>query len=177
MTPDSVGPLSRPFSVARLPARGAEVTVEATPAERGALARDFGLPGIESLTAHLRVAETRGGVVVTGSVEADVVQTCVVTLEDFASTLREEVEVEFRHPAAVRPGKPTEEEVEADLDAPDELVDDRIDLGAITAEFLALGLDPYPRKPEVAFSDVEGASADEADTPFAALAKLRNEEG
>ena len=27
----------------------------------------------------------------------------------------------------------------------------QIDLGALAAEFLALGLDPYPRKPGVAF--------------------------
>ena len=37
-------------------------------------------------------------------------------------------------------------------DAPDPIVDGKIDLGALAAEFLALGLDPYPRKPGVAFA-------------------------
>ena len=39
-----------------------------------------------------------------------------------------------------------------DYEPPDEIVNGQIDLGALTAEFLALGLDPYPRKPGVDFS-------------------------
>ena len=34
-------------------------------------------------------------------------------------------------------------------DAPDPIVDGKIDLGALAAEFMILGLDPYPRKPGV----------------------------
>ena len=49
----------------------------------------------------------------------------------------------------------------------------QIDLGALTAEFLALGLDPYPRKPGVDFSYQD--PADEKDSPFAALGKLKGE--
>ena len=49
---------------------------------------------------------------------------------------------------------------------PDEIVNGQIDLGALTAEFLALGLDPYPRKPGVDFSYQD--PADEKDSPFAA---------
>ena len=41
-----------------------------------------------------------------------------------------------------------------DADIPDPLVGGRIDFGALTAEFLALGLDPYPRKPGIAFEPV-----------------------
>ena len=36
----------------------------------------------------------------------------------------------------------------AAIDPPDEIVNGRIDLGRVTAEFLALGLDPFPRKPD-----------------------------
>ena len=64
-------------------------------------------------------------------------------------------------------------EVLAYEDAPEPLVDGRIDLGAIAIEFLMLGIDPYPRKPGVAFeppkSDSDGAH------PFAALAALRKD--
>ncbi len=35
-------------------------------------------------------------------------------------------------------------------DPPDPIIDGKIDLGALAAEFFALGLDPYPRKPGVA---------------------------
>ena len=57
------------------------------------------------------------------------------------------------------------------LEPPDEIVNGQIDLGALTAEFLALGLDPYPRKPGVDFNYRD--PADEKDSPFAALSKLK----
>lgn len=177
MIADSVGPLSRPFSVAQLPARGTEFTVEASPEERDALAKDLDLPAIKSLTARLHVTGSPARVHVKGRLRASIVQTCVVTLEPFESELDEEVEVAFRAPLDGEREPVSGEEIEADPDAPDELLGDRIDLGAITAEFLALGLDPYPRKPGVEFeaAATEGAAETEA-SPFAALARLRKEE-
>ena len=52
-------------------------------------------------------------------------------------------------------------------DEPDPLVDGKIDLGALAAEFFALGLDPYPRKPGVAFEPP--AEPEPQATPFAVL--------
>ena len=57
---------------------------------------------------------------------------------------------------------------------PDPIVGGRIDFGALTAEFLALGLDPYPRKPGVSF---EAVQAGEDPRPFDALRKLQEREG
>ena len=176
MRPDSVGPLSRPFSVAQLPARGTEVTVEASPEERDALARDLALPAIDSLSARLHVSGSPARVHVKGRLRASVVQTCVVTLDDFSSELDEEVEVSFRAPLEGEREPQSGEEIEVDPDAPDEIVSDRIDLGAITAEFLALGLDPYPRKPGVEFEADPIDPEHEKASPFAALARLRKDE-
>jgi hypothetical protein len=64
----------------------------------------------------------------------------------------------------------TEVEVTAE-DAPEPLIDGRIDLGAIATEFLLLGIDPYPRKPGAVFQPP--ASADVAAHPFAELAALK----
>ena len=61
-----------------------------------------------------------------------------------------------------------------EYEPPDEIVNGQIDLGALTAEFLALGLDPYPRKPGVDFSYQD--APDEKDSPFAALGKLKGDE-
>lgn len=174
MTPDRVGPLVRSVSVAHLPPKGTHVVVEATEEERAALARDLDLPAIRTLTARLRVVGTPARVHVTGRVTASLTQTCVITLDPFESELDVEVEVAFRAPMPGEEAFDPAEEVEVDLDAPDELVDDRIDLGAIAAEFLALGLDPYPRKPGIAFEESPGEPAEkEAASPFAALAALR----
>lgn len=165
MTPHDVGPLTRPFSVRHLPPGGADVAVEASPEECDALAADLGLPALRKLVGTYRVTGTSNRVRVAGRLQASITQTCVVTLDEFDSTLDEDVEVEFSTGPEIRsePGP----EHEADLDAPDELVGDRVDLGAVTAEFLALGLDPYPRKPGVEFA--ADAAGRKIDSPFSVL--------
>ena len=60
-------------------------------------------------------------------------------------------------------------------DAPEPLVGNAIDLGAIATEFLILGLDPYPRKPDVVFETPP--AGDEPAHPFAALAGLKKGQG
>lgn len=169
MTPESVGPFSRPFRVDRLPPEGAEVTVEATPEECAALAVDFKLPGIQSVEGRYRVTGSAGRVRVVGRVRASITQVYVVTLELFDSVLDEEVAVDFAGPEVARSAAASA----ADADPPDEITDGTIDLGSLSAEFVALGLDPYPKKPGVAFSFDEGAPK-EADSPFATLGRLKS---
>ncbi|WP_201860197.1 YceD family protein [Microvirga soli] len=168
MTPETVGPLSRLVDVMRVPPRGQDVRVEATAEECAALARDFGLPAIRSLSGDYHLKTSAKGINVTGVIKASITQICVTTLEPFDSNVEEEVEVDF----AESSGMPAEPPTDINEDEPpDEIVNGQIDLGALTAEFLALGLDPYPRKPGVDF-DYRDPS-DEKDSPFAALNKLR----
>ncbi len=76
-------------------------------------------------------------------------------LEPFESELREPVDLAVPAEAEAegwRRRKRRKAEIELDLadeDPPELIEDGRIDLGAVAAEFLALGLDPYPRKPGV----------------------------
>jgi uncharacterized metal-binding protein YceD (DUF177 family) len=157
---------SRPIRVTDLPPEGIDVTVEATPEERQALAREFKLPAIQALTGTFHLSGTRSRVHVGGHVDATVSQVCVVTLDPFDSDIREDVDIAF---AASGPASAAQGE-----DPPDEIVDGTIDLGAVTAEFLALGLDPYPRKPGVDFAFE--AREDRPDSPFAALGQLKGKE-
>jgi len=167
-------PFSRPVRVDALPAGGLAQTIEADEAERAALARLDGLPAIASLNANFTVRRSgRGGVRVTGDVHAEVTQVCVVSLEPFAATVDEPVDVRYApaEPPASRRDADEGETVDFDdEDPPDPIVDGKIDLGALAAEFFALGLDPYPRKPGVAFD--APAPEDGGDTPFADLEKL-----
>lgn len=164
--------LSRPVDVRRLPGDGETVTIDAGAAEREALARELGIPAIERLEAAVTVTPARGGARVRGRVSATVVQTCVVSLDPFEATVEEDIDVRFRRQKAPAPG------AEIDLDAvaedgPEPLEGDIIDVGALVAEHLALGLDLYPRKPGVTFEDIVEASEDEArPSPFAGLAGL-----
>ncbi len=171
MTPDTVGPLSRPVDVMNLPPQGTEIHVEATAEECDALAKDFGLPGIRSLSGDFKLKSSVKGVHVNGTVKADVTQICVVTLDPFDSVIEEDVEVDFAESSGMPPEPPTEMH---EYEPPDEIINGEIDLGALTAEFLALGLDPYPRKPGVDFSYRDPNDADEH--PFAALSKLKDKE-
>jgi uncharacterized metal-binding protein YceD (DUF177 family) len=157
--------LSRPMSVADLPPEGSEAAVETTPEEREALALEFKLPAIHALRGSFRLAGTRNRAHVSGRVEATVTQVCVVTLEPFDSNITEQVEVDFAAPGA--------EPANHDRDPPDEIISGMIDLGALTAEFLALGLDPYPRRPGVDFAF---EPEETPQSPFAALGKLKSNE-
>ena len=173
MSAGPAGPLSRPFPVGRVSTGGVDAEVVATPQECDALARELGLPAIHALRGRYRLTGSGRRIRMTGRLTAEIEQVCVVSLEPFLSGIDEDVEVEFEEPRPerARPEADDEHEVEADLDRPDELVGDKLDLGAITAEFLALGLDPYPKKPGATFAlpdeQVAGIS------PFAGLSVLK----
>jgi uncharacterized metal-binding protein YceD (DUF177 family) len=170
MTPESVGPLSRPVSVARLPEEGLEVAIAATAEERSELARDFNVEAIPELRGVFRLRGSERRVHVEGRVSAKVTQICVVTLEPFDSDVEEDVKVEFAPPAVVASENAG---ANPDHEPPDEITDGQIDVGALTAEFLALALDPYPRKPGVSFSFESGEPG--AESPFTGLKKLKGQ--
>lgn len=178
--PSHRAPFSRLFVVDRLRADVVtDVTLTADADERAALAELDGLDRVDRLEARFRIARRGTAVQVRGEVEADVVQTCVVSLEPFPAVVREPVDVRFAPEAEIdaleaalaRPTGDWFEDVADAADVPDPIVNGRIDLGALAAEFLALGLDPHPRKPGATFAaETEATDSDTANvSPFAAL--------
>ncbi|MCJ2088718.1 DUF177 domain-containing protein [Methylobacterium sp. E-005] len=166
--PNDSFPLARWVNVERLPQGRGAVTVEASPAECAALAVDFKIPGIRDLVGRFEISGSTSRLTVTGTVDALVTQVCTVSLEPFEAPVHEPVEVVFTDTDQLA-GTDAEE-----ADIPDPLVGGRIDFGALTAEFLALGLDPYPRKPGLSFEPVV---VGEDAGPLAGLRKLRDGEG
>ena len=116
----------------------------------------------------------RSGGATSGEVHAEVTQSCVVSLEPIEATVDEPVDVRFAPPKAADRKASEEQEALtlslAEEDEPDPVIDGKIDLGALAAEFFALGLDPYPRKPG-AILDEESANSEPTDSPFAGLAQ------
>jgi uncharacterized metal-binding protein YceD (DUF177 family) len=168
------GLFSRVVRVDALPREGQLLTIEAAPAEREALASFYKLPAIAALKATLRLEPWgRGGARVTGAVHGELTQLCIVSLEPFPATVDEDVDVRFAPPTAADRKSSAEQETLtlslSEEDEPDPVIDGKIDLGALTAEFFALGLDPYPRKPG-AVLDEESTNSEPTDSPFAALA-------
>jgi uncharacterized metal-binding protein YceD (DUF177 family) len=111
-----------------------------------------------------------------GTIEAEVTQACVVTLEPVPSSISEQFSVEL-HPAAEAVETEDEPEEQEVLSSPDleAYEDGRIDVGAIVYELLSAALDPYPRKEGAEFEwvDPKIAADPTAVSPFAALAKLK----
>jgi hypothetical protein len=167
---------SRVVRVDTLPRDGLQQKISADAAECAALAGRFRLPAVESLQAEFTLKRSGRGVRVKGEVRARVTQTCIVSVEPFEAEVFEEVDVRFAPPKHESRRKPSaEEEIRFDAeDEPDPLIDGRVDLGELAAEFVALRLDPYPRKPGVEFEEMEEGEG-EGGSPFAQFARKDGE--
>ncbi len=177
-------PLSRPLLVAEIPPDGLEIQIDASGAERDALARLNALPAVLSLSATLRARRWRGeGLEISGELRARVRQTCVLTLEEFDSDIVEPIDLRFAPPQEAqgprsRRHQPEPETLDHDAlgeDPPDELIGGAIDLGAVVSEFLTLALDPYPHKPGAEFVEPAPESGADVVSPFAQLRRARGE--
>ncbi|MBP2310760.1 YceD family protein [Azospirillum soli] len=161
-------------------------TIEATEAERKALAERFELEAIDRLVATVRLRSVRGGqmVRVAGELEADVVQTCVVTLDPVPAHVTESFGALFA-PESMIPKEEDEIEIDPNIseeDIPEPMTNGRVDIGELTAQHLSLALDPYPHAEGVEFAGYGDAGEDEDDggvvepekpNPFAALERLK----
>ena len=137
---------SHPIRVDDIPDRGMDITIDVPETDRKRLAKVFNLADIASLTGHFALKRKGREVIAKGEVKAHIQQICVVSLDPFETDVLEEVDLRFS------PDAPDLDDEEAPLDSPDPIVNGMIDLGSLVAEFLALSLDPYPRKPGVEFS-------------------------
>lgn len=82
---------------------------------------------------------------VIGTIQAHVVQECVVSLEDAPSDIKDTFIV-YLKPYKPHPNEPEEMTLE-DEDVIEYQATDKIDLGEIATQYLSLALDPYPHAP------------------------------
>ncbi|MEH2514346.1 uncharacterized metal-binding protein YceD (DUF177 family) [Nitrobacteraceae bacterium AZCC 1564] len=171
-------PWSFPVAVAQLPEKGAHQNLEATAAQRDAIAVLAELPAVMEARAEFDLAHAPGGQVhVTGRVKARVEQTCVVSLDPVENDIDEPIDIMFAPPSQIPVSAKVVQSEEGDEfeipDPPEPIVNGFIDLGVLAAEFLILGLDPYPRKPGAEFVPPE-VPEDPEEHPFAALKALKD---
>jgi uncharacterized metal-binding protein YceD (DUF177 family) len=153
--------LHRPVAVERIGRNGLDCVVEASPTECAALATRMGVPAVLALTCRFDLAPGPNDTIAArGRLNARLVQCCVITLDDFETTVVEDFTIRFVPQGA--------ESDELDPEAEDEIPfrDGVLDLGEAAAEQLALALDPYPRRPGAALPEQEPAE------PEAGLARL-----
>jgi uncharacterized metal-binding protein YceD (DUF177 family) len=155
---------------------GLEVERVATAEERAELAKALELVACERLETRYTIQPLANGhYLATGTVEAAVVQSCVVTLEPVSGRIVDRFEVAFWPPEKLREPDAGKFDVRT---APDRepIEDGAIPIGRIIYEHVATGLDPYPRKEgaEFRWSSVDSRPDHEPrDSPFAVLSKLK----
>ncbi len=180
---EPVPEFSRPIPRERLGGRVVVEEIAAAPQERAALARRFGLLGLDLLAATLRL-EPGGGtglLRLDGHLSAEVTQACVVTLEPVASRVEEDFSLLFSLDGGPVPTSATAREVVVDPEAEEPaeaLGPSGLDLGEAVTQQLALALNSYPRAPGAALAE---AGTPESDTdaptgPFGVLEALRKNE-
>ncbi len=185
MPEPSILPLSHPLRVESIKPRGSHLEIAPAGEALARVAKALDLPSIEGLRARFELSRNGERVKLEGEIAAELHQICIVTLDPFPVSLKVPVKLDFAPEAevaaAIARQESRDDKGEIDLeillneeDPPEAIVDGTIDLGAITVEFLALALDPYPRKPGAEFDPGLAGTPDES--PFAVLAKLKRDE-
>jgi len=156
---------------------GERLDLAADEAERSAIARRLRLPGLDRLEAHVTLAKTGAIIRAAGRLGASLDQSCVVTNDPVPAHIDEPFEMIFMpEPTAGGP----DQEIELGESDCDVVFYDgaAIDLGTAIADTLALSLDPYPRSAgaDAALKEA-GVLTEEQASPFAALAKLKKDDG
>ena len=146
--------IARPIKVRQLP--GAPVIIDASEAEREALARRFGITSIEELHAEITLDKESKAIVATGRLSAQITQNCAISGEDFGVAIDEPLMFRFVEEGSLAAPVEEDDEIEIELSPDDcdeiEYSGDSFDLGEAVAQSLGLAIDPY----------AEGPGADEA---------------
>jgi hypothetical protein len=168
-------PWSAPVALHEVPETGRRVELIADERTRAAIAKLAGLRSLPRLEAVFDVSRRgRDGLQVVGRVSATVGQTCVVTLEPIENEVSEEIDLLFAPAAAPADHGGAGVAIDA-RDGPEPLTGGAVDLGLLATEFLILGVDPYPRKPDAVLE--VSSTGDDSVKPFAALAVLKKGQG
>ena len=167
-------PISHFYDLSRLSGAGDEVVVAAKADEFERLARWAQIDAVtrfEGRIALRKLSQTRFGY--EAELSADIVQSCVVTLEPVHTHIRRGFSrslhlaggraVQWDATLTVAPG---------DDDSSEEIECPRFDLAAPLLEEFSLAVDPYPRAPGVAFESAAPGIA-VPPNPFAVLKKLK----
>jgi len=162
------------IDIERIGDAGRTVAIAADDAERAALAAALGLGACEAFDIHGELTRMLGARFrLDATLEARVVHTCVVSLEPVTQQIGERMTIEFWPPDQIAAEI---FEPDDDGDPPEPIENDRIDLGRLAYETLAVAIDPYPRKAGAAMDPqiVADVARSGEGNPFRALAGLRD---
>lgn len=170
-------PLERFHDLTGLSDAGFDTRIVATPEERQRLAEWAAVDEVLRLEARISVRpKSKTRFELETDFVADVVQSCVVTLEPvtshIAQTFTRELHLEPRLQRLADKGGLVAPAAAED-EVPEEIACTSYDLAGPLREEFALAIDPYPRAPGVAFEPPADAK-DQPESPFAVLEKLKS---
>lgn len=173
-------PLQRFYDLGDLSDAGDEVVIAAQPDDLPRLADWFDVASVEAFKAVVTLTrQSAHRFVYEAVLDADLTQSCVVSLEPVASHHhRDIVRVLNLKPRHGRHRAPVEEAggvltiSAGDDEVPEELDTPRYDLAIPLLEDLSLGIDPYPRAEGVEL-EIPAEHRPQKDSPFAALKRLK----
>jgi uncharacterized metal-binding protein YceD (DUF177 family) len=171
---------SRPISIVKISSTAATYRIVANEAERAALVRRFGLVSLDRLEAEVRLQRVAGDFRLEAELAADLVQSCIVTLEPVPAAIAESFTLCYR------PGIDEDEADRLALENPEDeiiepLMGESIDIGEAVAQQLSVAMDPYPRVSgaQSASAEIEIGEAPDAPVarrnPFDVLAALKRQ--
>ena len=163
-----------------MPIDGRDVSLTADEDERAQLAAQLNLTAVERLTIALHAVKFRGGIRVTGRLDAGIVQPSVVSLAPVRQVISEPIDRIFLPGGAKPYAGEADAEIFVDLegdDLPDHFEGQEADLTDLIVETLALAVDQYPRAEGEKLEDlgIVGDPDDEPESPFAALKRLKSD--
>ena len=163
---------TRPVRIDTIGEAPRAIAVEASGAERIALAARFGLAELTHLAGSITLRRTARGIAAQGRIKAALSQVCVATGEPVPESIDQPFELLFVENADGAEGE------EMELDAEDlDIVDydgQAVDLGEALAQTMALAMEPFPRSPDAdAILRAAGVISEEEARPLGALAGLK----
>lgn len=167
-------PISRIFDLSTVSDAGAEVTIVATQEQRKQLAQWAGVVAVDRFEARVHLERPSvNRFAYEADLEADLVQSCVVTLEPVASPLHVDVSRALHLSKYPAKAKVSADELSPTADErPEEIQDSRYDLAGPLLEEFVLAIEPYPRAAGVAFEPPE--EREPAESPFAVLKAIKS---
>jgi len=172
-------PVTRAYTVEQISTAGITGLLETTKEQREEIAKALDLLELEDFRFEYQLHRTkRGRFNLKGQLHARAIQSCVVTLEPVPAVIEEAININLW------PAEDVEHlEIEAEpesmslqLDGPEPISGDSIDVGLLAYEHFAAALDLYPKKSNAKLdwrNQMSGENRDERDNPFAALAKIK----
>jgi hypothetical protein len=176
MNDEQAAPIHHFFDLGDLSQAGSRINICANSDELARLARWAGVDAVRGFGAQVELRRlSRTQFAFEAELEADIVQSCVVTLDPVATHVAKHIarELHFSPHPRVESGELTLSA--GDEDVPEEIASLNYDLAAPLLEELLLAVDPYPRKEGVAF-EAPAQPTEPPESPFAVLKRL-NEPG